>query len=140
MGTNFYRMDGTHIGKRSAAGMYCFDCNVTLCAGGPNAVHEGRSNWHEQCPQCGKKWIPDKLDESSAGLELGFNKNPVNANEGIKSCSSFTWAINKDSFYKNWWIRKVVDEYGRKYTKKEFIEMLDSYPLHFFHLVGRDFS
>lgn len=139
MGTNFYKMDGTHIGKRSAAGMYCFDCNVTLCARGPNAVHEGRSNWHDQCPECGKKYIPDKLEESSAGLELGFNKNPINANEGVKSCSSFTWAISKQDFYRSW-VRKVKDEYGRVYTKKEFIKMLDSYPLHYFHLLGRSFS
>lgn len=139
MGTNFYKMNGAHIGKRSAARMYCFDCNVTLCAGGPNAVHEGRSNWYDQCPQCGKKWIPGKMEESSAGLELGFNKNPINANEGLKSCSSFTWAINKDSFYRSR-IRKVEDEYGIEYTKKEFIQMLDSYPLHYFNKLGREFS
>ena len=38
MGTNFYIIDkdqeyseGRHIGKRSAAGWYCWDCGTTLC-------------------------------------------------------------------------------------------------------------
>ena len=41
MGTNYYlkghRGDDNpkyHIGKRSAAGLYCWDCHITLCKGG----------------------------------------------------------------------------------------------------------
>ena len=44
MGTNFYywnlqQEENKHIGKRSAAGMYCFDCNVSLCKEGAEHVH-----------------------------------------------------------------------------------------------------
>ena len=33
-----------HIGKRSAAGMYCWDCDDTLCPGGKSQVHAGGRN------------------------------------------------------------------------------------------------
>lgn len=38
MGTNFY-FNGQHVGKRSAAGWYCWDCHKTLCADGEEFVH-----------------------------------------------------------------------------------------------------
>ena len=38
MGTNFY-LNERHVGKRSAAGWYCWDCKQTLCADGEHNVH-----------------------------------------------------------------------------------------------------
>ena len=38
MGTNFYTTKGVHIGKRSAAGMYCWHCRTTLCEQGEEGV------------------------------------------------------------------------------------------------------
>lgn len=39
MGTNFYFSNGGHIGKRSAAGWYCWDCKQTFCVNGEEHVH-----------------------------------------------------------------------------------------------------
>jgi len=58
MGTNYYlkidececcgRYEKKHIGKRSAAGRYCFDCGVSLCVDGEDNVHKG-GNFNEKC-------------------------------------------------------------------------------------------
>lgn len=159
MGTNFYingqewldgvRDDPTvHIGKRSAAGLYCFDCGVTLCKDGTRGVHLGRSEWHDKCPKCGKSRTPEELDRSSAGVELGFNNNPTEEKTGVRSCSSFNWAMNRETeLFKR--VRKqgmklndpcIVDEYGRKYTAHEFIDLLDACPLQFGDSIGSWFS
>ena len=77
MGTNFYEfkdgVEGRHIGKRSAAGLYCHDCGVTLCARaydrwekkeveGEEAVHQGDSFWYDACPKCGNP-STEKVDD-----------------------------------------------------------------------------
>lgn len=52
MGTNYYArgyrriadMDPQyHIGKRSAAGLYCWDCGKTLCKDGESGIHFDKS-------------------------------------------------------------------------------------------------
>lgn len=144
MGTNFYTIDITknekidhmdpefHIGKRSAAGLYCWDCDITLCKDGKEFVHhvkKGIKNgktvpldsidiygmeicptcglqlkpknywslpnveWYKKCPKCGKRPKTEKLENSSAGRELGFNKNVPKRKRGVASCSSFSWAM-----------------------------------------------
>lgn len=47
--------DGAHIGKRSAAGDFCFNCNTTMCKGGKENVHYDGHDWHKVCPICGCK-------------------------------------------------------------------------------------
>ena len=146
MGTNFYlighRCDDSpeyHIGKRSAVGLYCFDCRQTLCKDGEAGIHTGKSEWHDRCPQCGCTPIKETLDQGTSGLELGFAK-PYKKNEraGVRSASSFTWAMNP---YKLIGRRKVVDEYGRVYGIKKFKEqVLDNCPIQFFDSIGREFS
>lgn len=132
MGTNFYvkghKHDDDpkyHIGKRSAAGFYCWDCRVTLCKDGESGVHTGRSEWHEVCPKCGKPPQKESLDISSAGRELGFNKSAPQKKSGVASCSSFTYARTLGR------IKKIVDEYGREYTRQEFEKMLEECPIMF---------
>ena len=141
MGTNFYTLTGTHIGKRSAAGMYCFDCGVSLCIAGWKRVHHssGPQDWYSRCPKCGKEPEKEDLDISSAGLELGFNKNPCQEKTGVKSCSSFTWAMEPSKFKKHL-LPVIKYEYDRKYTKQLFLEMLNSYPIQFTDMIGKDFS
>ncbi len=140
MGTNFYTLTGEHIGKRSAAGVYCFDCNISLCIGGLERVHysSSPSDWYEKCPKCGKEVEKEDLDTSSVGLELGFNNNPSQKKTGVRSCSSFTWAIEPSEFKKQLF-SVIKDEYGREYTKQIFLEMLDSYPIHFTDIIGKEF-
>ena len=105
MGTNFYvrgyrHDDGpmTHIGKRSAAGLYCWDCGVTLCKGGESQVHMGRwedqdERWYKKCPKCGKSPLKESFETSSSGRELGFNKTQPTKKTGVQSCSSFSWCV-----------------------------------------------
>lgn len=154
MGTNFYfraifKTFGKHIGKRSANGLYCWDCNIPIAKGS------------DVCPKCSKSYVEPKfektdfeieesviktkfhdipitihkiksnvkLENTPAMVELGFG-TPYGKEErkGVKQCSSFTWAISKKMFNKiNF---KIIDEYGKKYTKKEFIEqVLDNCPI-----------
>ena len=72
-------------------------------------------------------------DNSSVGRELGFNKSKPKKKTGVKTCSSFTWARGLGN------IRKIQDEYGRHYSRKEFLAMLDECPIQF-HMEGAWFS
>ena len=115
-----------HIGKRSAAGLYCFDCGLSLCESGEDGVHYSESVWSDVCLRCGK----GQAEESSSSMEveLGFADPAKAYKTGVKSCSSFGWAQDPDM------VRRIckgndspiiVDEYGREMTGVEFLEMLD---------------
>ena len=141
MGTNFYVKGHQnndepryHIGKRSAAGLYCWDCNATLCVGGVIAIHKGEAVWADACPLCGKTPEKENLADSSSGRELGFNHNEPGKKTGVRSCSSFTWARKLGK------IRKIVDEYGREYTREQFNKVLEECPIQFYHSLGQRFS
>jgi len=130
-----------HIGKSSAAGMWCFDCNVTLKKGGIEQVHHSCDcpdrhglheriacdrHWHKACPQCGKPAI----DDWSKRLDYP-----------IRPCSSFSWAMDPMKFMLKALkaksaFRQIEDEYGRKYTMKNFILQLSRYKIVFYHSVG----
>ena len=158
MGTNFYLSNGKHIGKRSAAGMYCWDCKRTLCELGEKEIHTGRCKkpnhglycncgWYKECPICGKKPVQENLNDSSSGRELGFNKNPPKKKTGVSSCSSFTWATWPTEIIKycakhKWsFERKLIrNEYGDKFTHKEFLQMLEECPVQYFDSIGQCFS
>jgi hypothetical protein len=150
MGTNFYIKDakgkaGYHVGKRSAAGFYCFDCHAPLNNKGLSGVHSCHATPLTACPVCGKKPIKESWDTSSAGLELGFNKNPYQKKTGVSSASSFTFAMGLDEMKKKLMSRKlfskcIIDEYGRTYTYHEFMDLLNACPIHFTNMIGQEFS
>ena len=140
MGTNFYRVGHGHsddprfhLGKRSAAGFYCWDCSITLCKDGNEGIHSGRSDWYDKCPNCGKGKNEESLSNDSAGRELGFNKEPFQKKTGVASCSSFSWARKLGR------VQKIEDEYGHKYTRKEFEQILKECPIQSTHLLGQLF-
>ena len=137
MGCNFYTVTGKHIGKRSAAGLYCWDCHVTLCIGGEKNVHTSDSRWHKRCPKCHKKPESESLHGGAVGRELGFNKEPFAPKKGVASCSSFSWDVDPDSIKR---LRIIEDEYGRRYTAKEFQELLSECPIRRTDHIGMDFS
>jgi len=143
-----------HIGKRSAAGLFCFDCDITLCKSGAKGVHHDEP-WYDACPTCGKKYEREGLDKSSAGLELGFNKNPTAIKTGVSTASSFSLAMDftqlvaklQEEFGKKGKEfdeneKTIVDEYGREYSYTEFLELLKPIPkdLRFRHSIGQHFS
>jgi len=166
MGTNFYwtravkfRKDDdptVHIGKRSAAGLYCWDCGLTMCKLGTSRVHgnvvwhdgkRGPWRWHEECPECGQKPVEEGLDAGPAAVELGFTEPRKERPTGVRGCSSFTWAQESDRVrekclkFHNRFLRVIVDEYGRKMTGREFGEMLDANcPIQFMDSIGERFS
>ncbi len=145
MGTNFYVGD-IHIGKRSAAGPYCWECAKTLCVGGEENVHKGHSEWFEQCPVCGqlpitedRMYTTEDLSESAAGRELGFNKTPPHKKHGVKSCASFTWAILPRKLRQTWRRGEIRDEYDKLYTWDEFQRVLEECPIRFYGMIGQEF-
>jgi hypothetical protein len=152
MGTNFYTLKGKHIGKRSAAGPYCWDCDITLCKKGEQYVHESNTppnatlqqiiddaieSFYNKCPRCNKSPQKEDVKTSSAGRELGFNKDPFKRKTGVGSCSSFSWDVNPSKISK---LKYIKSEYGDKLTKDEFLDMLDECPIRFFDSIGKDFS
>lgn len=150
-----------HIGKRSAAGKYCWDCGVTLCKAGADHVHEspacGISNirlyieeskklWYERCPKCGRAEAKEELDTSAAGRELGFNENTPKKKMGVRGCASFTWDMPPDEFFKADMSeaaaigkRPIEDEYGRGYSLEEFKQVLEECPIQFTDSIGCNF-
>jgi hypothetical protein len=128
MGTNYYWLnqgqsdDPTiHIGKRSAAGCYCWDCGTTLCARGTEGVHYDRHDWHHTCPICGSE----------------PSKEPVAKKEGVRGCSSFTWTMMKHLVKVKEYAEKcpenivIENQYGDKFTAKEFLAMLEWCPIQY---------
>ena len=121
-----------HIGKRSAAGMYCWDCRKTLCANGEAAIHfsERNEKWHDACPKCGKKYVqPESPWDSAGGVELGFTQPKKVKPTGVQTVASFSWAqdpnITRQLCQTNADRKVVADEYGHKYTGQEFLDMLE---------------
>ena len=155
MGTNFYtnppgdfgdilteKLDKHspkyHIGKRSAAGWYCWDCGITLCKEGNTKVHAGKADWHHFCPICGVMPRTETLENSAAGKELGFNKSKPTIKTKVTSCSSFTWAMEPETMVKH---KFIYDEYGAMFTKEQFIVMLlKDCPIQYYHSLGEEFS
>lgn len=161
MGCNFYLRGHAssddpdlHIGKRSAAGKYCWDCQITLCKEGEAGVHCTRP-WHKACPKCGKK-PEDEGWNGSGGRELGFNKLPPGKKTGVKSCSSFSWAMSRQTLMEKveTWDKtchvctqtvpdpeKVIqNEYGGLFTLEEFLAVLEECPIQYMDSIGTHFS
>lgn len=184
MSTNFYKIDrekenneGQHIGKRSAAGHYCWDCRLTLNRYGEAWIHSSyrdhykygflhrdmskqypdlcnpidedpfldRSEWFKKCPSCGKgKEELISIADGASGIELGFSKPKTNVQIGVKTVSSFSWAVIPYQF-KKWAVdnletKCIIDEYGREMTPNEFLEMLEyNCPIQFYNSIGIEF-
>lgn len=163
MGTNFYlrgfRHDdspGHHLGKRSAAGMYCWDCKMTLCKYGKDLIHHGghpgEKTFYDKCPKCGR--LPEKESDwkNSAGRELGFNNEPPKKKAGVASCSSFSWAVDPEKLFSEKLAHecptctgpfrggKVIEnEYGDLFTVEEFRQILEECPVQFTSMIGQTF-
>ena len=119
-----------HIGKRSGAGAYCFDCKVTLCKDGESRIHYSDSGFYDECPKC------DAPNTVRSGRPDG---NPVSY-----ACS-FSWAQDPNR------VRRVCgerlnevlihDSYGKELTGEEFLEILKKdCPIEFTDSIGRPFS
>jgi hypothetical protein len=162
MGTNFYVVNPAeyedsydlygpkiHVGKRSAAGLYCFDCGITLHKHGKELLHTGKDAqgnrvapedaFYKVCPLCKKGPVKEDFYNGSAGLELGFHKDEMQTT-GVRTCCSFNWCMKPDKFVADMGNLHVWDEYGAVYTAEEFKKMRESYPIHFTTMLGKHFS
>ena len=137
----------THLGKRSGAGAYCWDCGQTLCMGGEPDIHYGRTPWHAACPKCGKKKGNESVTSqgNAAGVELGFAEVNSSRPRGVQSCCSFGWAQPPEAALAALEERRdqlcVEDEYGRVMTAGAFLDMLENQcPVRFTDSIGVCFS
>lgn len=148
MGTNFYWRDadgaeGEHIGKRSAAGLYCYDCRLPLIdPPGEVLVHATAARQRETCPRCGKGQV--EQPHNAAFVELGIAE-PVQARlTGVQGASSWSWAQRPEDVTarcnRHLFEHVIVDEYGRTLTGQQFLWMLETNcPIRFTHSIGVDF-
>lgn len=134
-----------HIGKRSAAGLYCKHCGVTICKGGFREVHFGgpdisllfntdnktedeikRAKETYECQWCQYYY------KTCPGCGRNFNNEAAKNDEEIVHICSFTWtmmahkAIIKQLVKSNYKEPVIVNEYGDKYTAAEFLEQIDN--------------
>ena len=160
MGTNFYWLgmgDDTpsddldpeqHIGKRSAAGLWCWDCDETMHKGGRERVHmDARPDYYAACPTCGGTFDNARasLDRGPVAVELGFAEPETVRPTGVEGCSSFTWAQDPEAAGVRCRqaadVEIVADEYGRRMTGGAFLRMLEANcPLQFTNMIGRWFT
>lgn len=142
MGTNYYWIDNPdnfdemdpriHIGKRSAAGRYCYDCGIYLTAQSTQYAHMGkRDEFNEYinrkfdvCPNCGK----GPSDEFIAADRELFRGTPVPSQlHGVQGVSSFTWTMVKHKTDIVMWLKtdknkKIIrNEYGDEFSADEFL-------------------
>jgi hypothetical protein len=135
MGTNFYTLRGKHIGKRSAAGLYCWNCNITLCKEGEQNVH---SSFGYVVRDDGKGVLESLADMINYQNQFWYEECPrCHEKTNVKPCSSFSWDVNPSKISK---LKYIKSEYGDKLTKDEFLNMLDGCPIRFFDSIGKDFS
>lgn len=148
MGTNYYARllttedDVIHIGKRSAAGLYCRKCGMSLTniaetnypyrkLYGTDAVHYtslecddigGEPTRLDNCPLCG-----GTLDKDDGN---------------ISSVCSFTFAISPYQLSHLFRNDEVVfeDEYGAILSEHEMSEIIERSPIKYYNLVGSDFA
>jgi len=112
MGMNFFTLWGMHIGKRYAAGVWCWDCKKRVTSIGDIYI----------CPKCGRQ--ERQLSFNSAFRELGFDETSPKKHTGIDGASGFTWYTGGktiDAVKRK--LRRsifVKDEYGKIYPIRKF--------------------
>jgi hypothetical protein len=131
MSTTFFLVsDNSKIGMRGAAGLYCWKCNVTLCADGNKAILAGTSNWLQACPKCGES----RSDKLGPAYDTGSN---------IQTVCLFQWFTRRQNLQVALWHphndHPIVDDRGGKYTLDEFNALVKACPIQF-HWEPRELS
>jgi len=117
MGMNIYRMNGEHIGKRFAAGIWCWDCKVYCESDTKTRTHT--------CPKCGQVLEYGTAQFNPAMRELGFDKSEEKEHTGIDGASGFIWhgRDREDALRRLGKPRKLKTEYGEVWPIKRFWRM-----------------
>jgi hypothetical protein len=118
MGMNLYTLRGIHIGKRSAGGIWCWDCK--------NYVGTA-----DKCFLCLNK-TPANVGYNAAFRELGFDKSEPKKHRGIDGASVFTFEVGTplgdtiEQVKASLRDRKfVMTEYGERWPMSKFWKMFD---------------
>lgn len=145
MGCNFHWRDGTHIGKRYAAGPYCYNCcihevikrRLFRAISVKKIIERGKIILPKfigalllakltkiRCPICGAVYVDEPMP-AEAALELGFRKGPLQFSKGLHSSSGFIFAQEPKEIKRRLKTGDVaVDEYGCEYNPDEFQQIL----------------
>jgi hypothetical protein len=135
MGTNYYanNEEGTHLGKTSAAGWYCFDCDETLVMKGKKFIHQGGPQ-RDECPECGA---------SKADVEASLGRKTSDDPEDwgpVRPTYSFSWAVNPMKFFKGEYGDQFKNEYGEELDVNEMKKIIYGSPLQIYDSIGEEFS
>ncbi len=141
VGTNYYDQKGLiHVGRRDQAGLYCWDCHVTLCKKGERHVLSPDALWYDHCPQCGALPSPGvSLYQEHIKISTSFNHDAIVPRRGVSQCSCFTWAV-EPAFLDRGKRKFIKDEYGERFRISQFRAILAGCPLQFHHLIGKVFA
>lgn len=128
-----------HIGKRAAAGSYCYSCRVSLFSGGEEWVHGPPWGGSDPLSQSDIDLF-DSMKMLQACPECGAEKG----SEHVRGACSFCYAQQPNE------VRQrceqslnspcVIDGYDREYTGKEFLGELECCPIVKTELIGRRFG
>jgi hypothetical protein len=131
MGTNFYTIKHKkHIGKRYAAGLYCWDCDIKMPDGKEKSPYGGYFQV-KTCPLCGKSYQNEK-GNTTAFRELGFNKSKPTRKTGVATCCGFIWAMSLENLcgiIGESEDKTIIDEYSNELTLDDFNDILSECPL-----------
>ncbi len=132
MGMNIYTAgkNRKHVGKRYAAGIWCWDCRFCLIV---KDHLTGSQKVLPNCPKC-LKVTPITPEYNPAMRELGLDKPAPRKHSGIDGASGFTWCIDpheglgtsivaiQEQLAKR---HHLITEYGDRITIAEFEAMFD---------------
>lgn len=126
MGMNIYTVKGNvHIGKRWAAGWWCWDCRIKA-----EVDHLGKFAF---CPNCAKRCSFRTASFNPAMRELGFDKSDPTQHHGVDGASGFIWQVGEYGLGATREEVKqalkgrtsVKTEYGEKWPIKKFWAMFN---------------
>ena len=87
--------NGEVIGIKKTAGLFCYDCDVSLCKDVHN-IQNPHTEWYDKCPSCGNRFVKTNISQEEIVQDLGLGKGKPKKKKGIGTCYSFGWYIDKN--------------------------------------------
>ncbi|MBI4276661.1 hypothetical protein HY629_02355 [Candidatus Uhrbacteria bacterium] len=135
-----------HLGKRSASGLYCYDCDISLATGAPGGMnpaknpHMNTGPGYKECPGCGKQRTNTALFNPELWKPTPEEIVAEHASP-VRYSHSFSYAKPPEEIAAFPDDTIVIDEYGRTSTMAEFRrEVIEKATFLFTHSVGVVFS
>lgn len=145
MGTNYYVVEpekyglpdwkGGHLGKTSAAGGWCFNCNKS-------ARHPHREGSMDCCPWCGNTREERSFRKGWDALFSSYEAEH-GRREGLMACYSFSFDLSPRTIFKLPTMALVLPRSGgalAEITMLEFWDIIGRARYWFTNMIGRGFS